>query len=228
MSFIVRFMRIHCRTYGGGIVIAGLVFGLQAFDLRLRIAASLLQIFRSVVQLVLIEIGLGLGDVDLILQVIFLRLRRRSQLARQQRDIFLIVPQRLLGFGLACGNLFRFRRKWRRVLFRGPQGIEERQIDLVVANFFRLMRQTLLFRRARLRSHLPRGLQRTLIDQGTRRRCGLMSRFLGRTGFCLIPRCRQIARAKQSHDGHSHQQEQHDRGYPLANFHDGLLSWKTL
>ena len=78
---------------------------LQALDLRLRIAAGLLQILGRVVQFVLIQIHLRLGDVDLVLQVVLLRLGRGRQFARQQRDVFLIFLERLLGLVLAISYL---------------------------------------------------------------------------------------------------------------------------
>ena len=78
---------------------------LQALDLRLRIAARLLQIFGCVVELVLIQIHLRLGNVDLVLQIVLLRVGRGRQFTRQQRNAFLIFLERQFGFLLAIGNL---------------------------------------------------------------------------------------------------------------------------
>ena len=74
VRLIILFVRIHRRAHDRvRAVIACFVLGLQSLDLRLRIAAGLLEIFVGVVEFVLIEIDLGLGDVDLVLQVVLLR-----------------------------------------------------------------------------------------------------------------------------------------------------------
>ena len=73
MRLIIPLQRIGARAHRWfHAVFAGLMFRLQPLDLRLRIAARLLQILRRIVQLVLIQIHLRFGDVDLILQIILL------------------------------------------------------------------------------------------------------------------------------------------------------------
>ena len=56
------------------------VLFLDALDFRLGIAASLLQIFAGVVKLILIELHLSFSYIDLVLQVIFLRVGGSGEL----------------------------------------------------------------------------------------------------------------------------------------------------
>jgi hypothetical protein len=57
----------------------------------------------------LVQIHLRFGNIDLILQVIFLRFWRGRQFAGQGCDRLLILFQRLRGLFLALRNLFGFR-----------------------------------------------------------------------------------------------------------------------
>ena len=137
MRLIILFVRIYRRAdHRVRTVLARFMLCLQSLDFRLRIAAGLLEILGGIVQFILIQIGLRLGDVDLVLQIFFLRFRRGRQLLGQLRDIVLIFLDGLLSLDLARGNLLGFRRERRRILLRRAQRIEESEIDFVIPDFF--------------------------------------------------------------------------------------------
>ena len=139
-------------------MISGFVLLLQALDFRLGIAASLLQIFRGIVEFVLIELELRCGDVELILEIVLLRLRRGRNLAREQLDVFLIVLDGLLCLSLTIGNFFGFGRKLGGRFMNPAQGVVEGEVDFVVPDFLGLMGQRLLFLRASQGCHAVRSL----------------------------------------------------------------------
>src|ERR1019366_2432973 len=104
VCLIVLLVGVDGRACGGPRkLVARIMLRFEPFDLGLRIAARLLEILGCVVELILVEIHLGLGDVDLILQIVFLRLGRSGQSPRQLRDRFLILFQGLLRFLLPGG-----------------------------------------------------------------------------------------------------------------------------
>src|SRR5581483_755392 len=106
MGCKVLLVWVHSGAGGRRVVTDGLVLFLQALDLGLGIATSLFQVFGGIVQFVLVKLHLRLGDVDLVLQVIFLRLGSSGQLSRQGVDAVLIVFDGLLGVRLAGEDFF--------------------------------------------------------------------------------------------------------------------------
>jgi hypothetical protein len=89
-------------------MLAGFVLGLQPLDFRLWIASSLLEILIRVVKFILIQVRLRFGDVDLVLQIVFLRFGDSRQLLREQGDSFLILFNCLFRFDLAKRDLLGF------------------------------------------------------------------------------------------------------------------------
>src|SRR5580692_4619781 len=74
VRWIVLFVRIYRRAEADfRAVLARFMLRLQALDFRLRIAAGLLEIFGGVLRLILIQVHLRFGNIDLVLQVVFLR-----------------------------------------------------------------------------------------------------------------------------------------------------------
>ena len=87
-----------------------------------------------------------------------MRFRRRGEFARQERDIFLIVFDDLCGFGLESSDLAGLGGKWRRILFRGADRVQESKIDFVIADSLCLAGQPLLFGGAGHGGHVLGGL----------------------------------------------------------------------
>ena len=206
-------------------MVTGVVLLLQTLDLRLRIAARLLEVLRCVIKLILIEFELRFGDIELVLQVVLLRFRRRGEPPTKDLDTFLIVLQRLLGFGLAIGNLSGFRGKLDRRFLDSAQRVKEGQIDFVVRDFHSLVRESLLFRSAGHRCLATRCLEWMDIDELRLCNRSFPSWELMSGSGCRRPlaRRRQLACRHQSDDGCSHQQQQHDRGDPTPHFHNPPL-----
>ena len=115
------------------------VFLLQPLHFSLRVASRLLQRLRGVVPLVLIKLQLGLGHIELVLQIFLLRLRRRYQLSLQLVDVVLVLLERSLRLIFFIRQLLQRGCEWWRILLRGSEGIEEGQVDFMVRNLLGLV-----------------------------------------------------------------------------------------
>ncbi len=119
------------------------------------------------------------GDVDLILDVVPLRFWGSGQLARQQRDLVLVLLESVRRLFLALGQRLGSRCKCGRIFLRVPERVEKRQIDFVIPHLQHFMRERLFFGSGRKRRHPLGCFQGTLVDLPAPRR--------GRAGLC-VPR----------------------------------------
>ena len=202
------------------------VFLLQPLHFSLRVASRLLQRLRGVVPLVLIKLQLGLGHIELVLQIFLLRLRRRYQLSLQLVDVVLVLLERSLRLIFFIGQLLECGRERRRILLRSAKGIEERQVDFMVRNLLRLVRQIFFFLRICQSAKPARRLQRALVHQDLRRHPLIVGgcRLTASRWGDLHAGAATLLRPHHSHDGRRQQQQQHTRGNPVPNLHGNSIT----
>ena len=97
------------RGHGlGGFPVSGLVGLLQAPDPGLGVTAHPRQVVRGGLQLVLVQLHLGPGDLQLVLQGILQRLPGRGVLFREEGDELLVGLEDRLGLDFEGGKLLEF------------------------------------------------------------------------------------------------------------------------
>src|SRR6202046_5808094 len=194
VRLVVEFVGIYCG-WRSGAVIAGVMLRFHPLYSRLWISSHLLQIFRGSVELVLVKISLRFGDLDLILQVVFWRVRGGRKFTRQEDDVFLIFLEGYFGLVFSVRDLLSLRAELGWIFLASAQSIKERQVHFTVGNFFGLMGEELLFWRCRQTRHPAGCFERALIDQRARRNrgtpCqkrfgGCFSRFVGFGWACFV------------------------------------------
>ena len=91
MRLIIRRRRLKSLRGKGAVVVrTGLVFLQQALNLTLRISACALQVFVGVVEFVLIEFELSLGDFELVLNIFLGAFGSRRELVGKAGDLVLV------------------------------------------------------------------------------------------------------------------------------------------
>ena len=146
----------------------------QLLNLALGIAACAEQVFFGVVEFVLIELELRLGDVDLVLEIFFRAVTRRRHLPGETRNLFLIGLDDGLRFGAAGHHLPLFRRRRRRMLGGLAHSRGEGEVDFIVGKPQGLVRQILFLRCRGQRRKFSSRLQGLLVNDGRGRlRCVL-------------------------------------------------------
>ena len=98
---IFLLVRIDCRCDLRVAVPARFVLFLQTLDLGLRVRARLVEVFGGVVEFILIKFHLRPGNVNLVLEIFFLRFGSRGQFASKLCNVLLVVFDCLFGVGLS-------------------------------------------------------------------------------------------------------------------------------
>ena len=101
----------------------GIVFLEQLLDLSLGIAAGPQHVLLGVVQFILVELHLRLGDVKLVLDLILIAFRRRRKLPGEAGDQFLIGLDDRLRLEIAGHQFALFRGELGRMFLRFAQSV---------------------------------------------------------------------------------------------------------
>ena len=197
------------------VVRSSLVFLQQTLNLGLRISACPCQIFFCVVEFVLIEFELSLGNFELVAEIFLGALGSGGELSCEAGDQILVGFYYGVGLARAGRQFTPLRRGCRRMFSGLAQCVCEGEIDFVIGEPQSLMGEILLFRRRGQKSELAGGLQRPLIDC----RCGLSYGFLAHRQN----RLRALGQEQADPRGDDQPQQSNERD-PLASLHHGNVS----
>ena len=176
----------------------------------LRISAGARQVFPGIVEFVLIEFKLSLGDFELIAQIFLGVVGCGGKLASQTRDQILVCLHHEFGLAPAGGQLPLLRRGSRRMFGGLAKGIGESEIDFVIGQPRSLMSEILFFGSRGQERQLAGRLQRRLVNCG---RC-LSGGFLAHGQN----RLHALGQKQADRRGHNQHQQSNERD-PLAGLH---------
>ena len=153
---------------GGGLrlIVGGFMNFQQLLDGGFGIGAGAEDVFLGVVELVLIKFELGLGNVELVLQFVFLGIGGGGKLLADGSHESVVGGDGGFGLRAAGKELLILRSDGRRILLSVADGVGEGEVNFVVAELLRLTVELLLFGGGDDGSKRAGDGQRMLVDVG--------------------------------------------------------------
>ncbi len=160
--------RIHSRHHSGGLLLRRGVLLHHCLDALVHVAAGIGQLLIRLLHLILVELQLRLGHIQLILQRVVLRRPGLRERGGELSDTRLVRIQQLLRGVQTSFDLLRLRAQHRRMRLDATQRRGEGEIQVVVRGVHGVLCDFLLLPERRFLRQLLRCRQISLVDGGQR------------------------------------------------------------